>query len=149
MRQRGFTLIELLIVVSLIVVASAVATLAVRDPAATQLEREASRLAALLESARAEARAAGVPVLWQTTPNDSTRDFEFVGLPPTLELPNRWLDRDVEAEIRSEVGLQRAANLGPEPIIGAQRIELKLGDQRLSLSTDGLGPFGLGEIPRR
>jgi general secretion pathway protein H len=54
----GFTLIELLLVVVLIAVASAVASLSLRDPAATRLDQEAARLVALLESARTEARAA-------------------------------------------------------------------------------------------
>jgi general secretion pathway protein H len=31
--------------------------------------------------------------------------------------------------------------LGPEPLIPAQRIALGLGDRRLVLATDGLGPF--------
>jgi general secretion pathway protein H len=31
--------------------------------------------------------------------------------------------------------------LGPEPLIGAQRIVLSLEDRRLTLETDGLGPF--------
>ncbi len=59
-RQSGFTLIELLVVITLIAIASSVVTLAMRDPAATRLEQEAARLAALLESARAEARASGL-----------------------------------------------------------------------------------------
>ena len=40
--RRGFTLIELMIVVALIAIASAVVSLALRDPAATRLEREAA-----------------------------------------------------------------------------------------------------------
>uniref|UniRef100_UPI0017FC3268 pilus assembly FimT family protein n=1 Tax=Methylibium sp. TaxID=2067992 RepID=UPI0017FC3268 len=48
---RGFTIVELLIVVAVIAIASSVAVLALRDPSATRLEREAARLAALLESA--------------------------------------------------------------------------------------------------
>jgi general secretion pathway protein H len=31
--------------------------------------------------------------------------------------------------------------LGPEPLIGAQRIVLRLDEQTLTLATDGLGPF--------
>jgi general secretion pathway protein H len=31
--------------------------------------------------------------------------------------------------------------LGPEPLIGAQRVVLRLSDQRLEVATDGLGPF--------
>ena len=151
---RGFTLIELMIVVALIAIASAVASLALRDPAATQLEREAVRLAALLESARAEARASGLAVTW--TPgavdagpaglrpadgsDDATRvDFRFTGLPPSAALPQRWLAPGVSAEV---VGA-RSVPLGPEPLIGTQRIVLSLNDRRLTLATDGLGPFAV------
>ena len=35
----------------------------------------------------------------------------------------------------------RAVVLGPEPLIGEQRIVLRLDDQRLMLTTDGIGPF--------
>ena len=64
-RQAGFTLIELLVVVALIAIASSVVSLAMRDPASTRLEHEAARLAALLESARAEARASGLAARWE------------------------------------------------------------------------------------
>jgi general secretion pathway protein H len=66
-KTRGFTLIELLVVIAIVALASAAVTLAVRDPQATQLEREAARLSALLESARAEARASGLAVFWVPT----------------------------------------------------------------------------------
>jgi general secretion pathway protein H len=137
-RVRGFTLIELMIVVVLIAVASSVASLALRDPAATTLEREGARLAALLESGRAEARASALAAYWEPQPQAAgAPDFRFVGLPPSYELPTRWLESGVSAEV---VGA-RAVLLGPEPLIGAQRIVLRLRDQRLTLATDGLGPF--------
>jgi general secretion pathway protein H len=34
-----------------------------------------------------------------------------------------------------------AVVLGPEPVIGAQRLRLSLGSQSLTLATDGLSPF--------
>lgn len=132
--------------VALIAVASAVATLALRDPAASRLEQEAARLTALLESARMEARSLGLAVTWRPLPRDGANtstgpdaDFRFAGLPPSSTLPTRWLDRDVTAEI---VGAP-ALVLGPEPVIGAQRVTLRLDQQRLTLATDGLGPFVL------
>ena len=42
-------------------------SLALRDGNASRLEEEGARLSALLEMARAEARAAGTPVRWQPT----------------------------------------------------------------------------------
>ena len=133
---RGFTLIELMIVVVLIAVASSVASLALRDPASTSLEREGARLAALLEAARAEARASGLAAYWEPRAPEAP-GFRFVGLPPSEELPTRWLESGVSAEV---VGA-RAIVLGPEPLIGAQSIVLRLREQRLTLATDGLGPF--------
>jgi len=138
--QRGFTLIELMIVVVLIVVATSVASLAIRDPASTALEREAARLAALLESARAEARASGVAASWEPNSADpQATGFRFVGLGANTELPTRWLESGVSAEV---IGA-RAVVLVPEPLIGAQRIVLRLRDRRLVLATDGIGPFAV------
>lgn len=135
---RGFTLIELMVVVALIAVASAVASLALRDPAATRLDHEGARLVALLEAARTEARAAGLPVSWmpQTDP-DGIAGFRFIGLPPSNDRPSRWMADGVSAQVAGAP----AVVLGPEPLIGAQRIVLRLGEQTLTLETDGLGPF--------
>ena len=137
-RQTGFTLIELLVVVVIIAIASAVASLALRDPSATRLEHEAARLAALLEGARSEARSSGLSAYWEPKATQAGAEgFRFVGLPASSELPARWLVDGVTAEV---VGA-RAVVLGPEPLIGAQRILLKLNDRQLTLATDGLGPF--------
>jgi general secretion pathway protein H len=139
-RHAGFTLIELLVVVALIAIASGVASLALRDAASTRLEREAARLSALLESARAEARASGLAAYWEPLPADSDKgNFRFVGLPASSELPQRWLEPGVGVNV---VGA-RAVVLGPEPLIPAQHIVLSLEDRQLHLATDGLGPFAV------
>lgn len=122
---------------TLIAIAAAAISLSLRDPASAQLEREAERLAALFESARAEARAAGLEVNWTPVSDDSGDQFRFVGLPEKLQLPRRWLGEAVAVEI---VGA-RTVQLGPEPLIGAQRLRLRLGAQNILLVTDGLGPF--------
>jgi len=138
--RSGFTLIELLVVVALIAIASAVASLALRDPAATRLEHEGARLVALLEAARTEARASGLPASWEPRPEQAGAEgFRFIGLPTTTGLPSNWLNSGVSADV---VGA-RAVLLGPEPMIGAQRIVLRLDDQRLLIETDGLGPFAV------
>ncbi|MED5622178.1 pilus assembly FimT family protein [Ideonella sp. BN130291] len=138
---RGFTLIELMVVVAIIAIASGVAALALRDPASTRLEREAVRLAALLDSARAEARASGLPVRWMPVSPDNAGpagdQFRFIGLPPSAQMPTHWLGEGVSAQV---VGAP-AVRLGPEATIGPQRIVLSLDQQRLVLVTDGLGPF--------
>jgi len=43
--------------------------------------------------------------------------------------------------VSAEVIGARNVPLGPEPLIGAQRIVLSLHDRRITLATDGLGPF--------
>ena len=87
----GFTLVELLVVLLLIALVSGMASLALRDGGDFRLEREAMRLAALLESGRAEARASGVAVRFELTGDDpgSTASaaglaYRFVGLPASV-----------------------------------------------------------------
>jgi len=143
-RARGFTLIELLVVIAIVALTAGLASLALRDSAADRLEREALRLAALLEAARAESRATGLAVWWVPATDGASGEpgdggFRFVGLPPSSTLPQRWLDPEVRAEV---VGPPQVA-LGPDALIGPQRIVLRLGSHRLALATDGLGPFAV------
>ena len=131
----GFTLLELLVVVAIIAIASAGVSLALRDSGVTQLEREAQRLAALLESARAQSRTSGRPVQWRVVAGG----FRFEGLPPN-SLPEHWLAPTTEA--RGTGSLQ----LGPEPIIGRQQVVLAsslLPGRTLRVATDGLRPFAV------
>lgn len=134
-RAPGFTLLELLVVVAIIAIATAGVSFALRDTSAAQLEREALRLAALLESARAQSRSSGVPVRWQAT----EQGFRFEGLPPQA-LPDHWLSQD------TRVADSTVLVLGPEPIIGPQSVTLQSAAQpqhSLRIATDGLRPFAL------
>jgi general secretion pathway protein H len=139
--SRGFTLLELLVVVAIIAIATAGVSFALRDSQATQLEREAQRLAALFESARAQSRSSGVPVRWYPTPGG----FHFDGTPPDA-LPERWLSETTQ--VLGTATLQ----LGPEPIIGRQAVVIgssALPDRSLRIATDGLRPFAVtaGDAP--
>jgi len=105
----GFTLLELLVVVALIAIATAGVSLSLRDSADSALERDAQRLAALLETARAQARASELTVVWRTQP----AGFVFEGLPPP-GLPRQWLAPTTFANTAP-------VQLGPEPLIPPQR----------------------------
>lgn len=144
-RGRGFTLIELLVVVAILALTTTLVSLALRDSREQQLEREGVRLALLLETARAESRASGLPVWWSPAPPGEEPGFQFVGLTARQALPSRWLDNQVQAEVEGLPRLQ----LGPEALIGAQRVRLRLGDRQVTVETDGLAPFDLrsGEVP--
>lgn len=133
---RGFTLLELLIVIAIMAIATAGVGLALRDAPDTQLEREAQRLAVLLESARAQSRMTAAPVRWRPTASG----FAFDGLAPDSSIPTGWLGQDVRS---AGAG---AVLLGPEPVIGPQRIRLVSLSQpthSVTLATDGVRPFAL------
>lgn len=139
-RPRGFTLIELLIVISIMALASAGVAMALRDNSQTQLEREAQRLAALLDTARARSRASGVAVQWVTTP----QGFIFTGLPEG-SMPQQWLSASTQA-----LPTPLRLNLGPEPVIGPQQLTLVNSEapgRSLRLVTDGLRPFTVSNEP--
>src|SRR3954469_10636300 len=89
LRRAGFTLLELLVVIAIIAIASAGVAFALRDSSGVALERDAQRLGALLESARARSRLSGQPVRWVA---DGT-GFRFEGLPREA-LPTGWLAAD-------------------------------------------------------
>ena len=140
-RSGGFTLIELLVVVALIAITSATISLALRDPQELQLQREAQRLAALLETARAESRASGLAVRWIPKSAKPQEDFHFEGLPRTIQLPSRWLGEPVAVAIENATVANPGLILGPEPVIPAQRLRLQLGNQHVVMGTDGLAAF--------
>ncbi|MEO7953144.1 MAG: prepilin-type N-terminal cleavage/methylation domain-containing protein [Polaromonas sp.] len=136
---HGFTLIELLVVVAIMAVATAGVSLSLRDTSGTALEREAQRLAVLLESARAQSRMSAIPVRWRST----ATGFAFDGL-ANSSLPTQWLSPDVQA-----AGMP-VVTLGPEPVIGPQQITLvsiSKPENSLTLASDGVRPFSVKAEP--
>lgn len=139
--RRGFTLIELMVVLAIVALGTALVSLALPDGDRNVLARDGARLAALLESARAQSRVAGVPVQWRPTASG----FAFDGLPATAPpLPSGWLDPRTRAVGNAPV------TLGPDPIIPAQAIVLQLTGSAtppLRVATDGLRPFEVEDVP--
>ena len=136
-RQRllraGFTLLELLVVLSIIAIATAGTTLALRDPAEAVLQRDAERLAVLLESGRAVSRTRGAAVIWHPQGDG----FRFEGTIADV-LPQSWLNSGTRAVSAAPI------ILGPEPMIGPQEIILTHSGTavgRWRVATDGLRPF--------
>ena len=150
--QRGFTLMELTVVVAIIAIASAGVMFAIPDASTTALEREAQRLAALLDSARAQSRASGLAITWKPTEqgfvfegmakikNEKTGEMEDL-----VKYPTTWLSNETRAELASGLGNSSANSLalGPEPIIAAQEVVLRHAARSLTLATDGIRPFGI------
>jgi len=139
--NKGFTLIEMLVVLAIIAIGTAGVSLSLRDSAQSALERDAQRLAALLESARSKSRATGVAVVWRT----QGTGFVFEGL-ARQTLPQVWLDPQTQSLNAKPV------LLGPEPIIGAQTVALSTSANTparamLWVSTDGLRPFTVQATP--
>lgn len=145
----GFTLLELMVVVAIVALATAGVSLSLRDASATQLEREAQRMAALLESARAQSRAMGVPLYWQAQANGFAVGGQF----------RPWLTPGTQATVSANAGANRSANnpasrdgqprlvLGPEPVLPPQRLSLSLQGRTLWLASDGLRPFQISATP--
>ena len=148
--QHGFTLLELLVVMAIVAIASAGVVLTLRDSSASDLERDAQRLAAVLESGRAQSRMQGTPVTWRAVPGG----FALDGLNPPLP-PQAWLSADTTVGAVLRPPAPGALNttkttdrltLGPEPILEAQAVVLAVRSKpaiRLQLATDGLRPFAL------
>jgi general secretion pathway protein H len=146
--QTGFTLIELMVVITMIAIATAGVSFALRDSETSLLDKEAERLAVVLEAARVQSRSTGVALAWLPLPQG------FVVLPAS-EL-NRsqiqintssispWLAGAMNAQIiSSTAATQRSVLLGAEPMIAPSGVLLSLGPRRLRVVTDGLRPFAV------
>jgi general secretion pathway protein H len=144
--RLGFTLIELLVVIAIIAFATAGVSFAIRDSSQTALDREAERLAALFEAARAQSRASGVAVRWRLTDNG----FAFDGLPPQA-LPTQWQQAGFAAlPLDGNGRALPVLQLGPEPIIAAQQVLLSTEGplaRSVRITTDGLRPFTVQAVP--
>ena len=162
-RQQGLTLLELLVVLAIIGFGLAGVSLSLRDSNQTQIEREAQRLIAVLEAARAQSRTSGMALIWQPTaegfvirpalaPNQAlgnTAPSSATGntASPIATRTETWLATGTQAAISTATPANLVV-LGPEPILVPARITLSVATSNsakpapsLSISTDGLRPF--------
>jgi general secretion pathway protein H len=134
-RWRGLTLVELMVVLLIIGIATALTLLALPDSPQSQLQADASRLVALLESARAASRAQDEALRWRV--DDAGFRFEGRAGGPW---PSQWLHVDTQARVIGGSELL----LGPEPVIGAQSVALshrRRPESPIWVGTDGVRPF--------
>jgi general secretion pathway protein H len=146
--------LELLVVLAIIGFSVAGVSLSLRDSNQTQLEREAQRLVAVLEAARAQSRTSGVALIWQPTaegfvirpaiaPNQALSNSAS----PIATRTETWLTTGTQAAINTATRTNLVL-LGPEPILAPARITLSVATSNsakpfptLSIGTDGLRPF--------
>lgn len=152
-RQQGLTLLELLVVLAIIGFAMAGVSLSLRDSSQTQIEREAQRLVAVLEAARAQSRTSGIALIWQPTPegfvirpalapNAAQGNNTAITAAPSnaantiASRTETWLTAGTQAAVSTASASSSAlANntaptnlvvLGPEPILTPARITLSV-----------------------
>ena len=139
-----------MVVVAIIAIGSAGVMFALRDSAASQLEREGLRLAAMLESARAQSRSSGQALRWRPVDGgfviESTAGLPATGSTapnPSADAPrtSRWLSPNTRVQGRPELVL------GPEPLLPPQSVLIEsaaLPGRPVQVATDGLHPFRTG-----
>jgi len=140
-RWCGLTLVELMVVLLIIGIATALTVLALPESPQTQLQADASRLVALLESARAASRAQDEALRWRV----DGAGFRFEGRAGG-PWPTQWLHADTQAHV---IG-GRELLLGPEPVIAAQSVALshrRQPESPLWIGTDGVRPFQIMSAP--
>ncbi|EYC51068.1 general secretion pathway protein GspH [Hylemonella gracilis str. Niagara R] len=142
-RQGGFTLLELLVVLFIVALLGGGLAWSISQHGQHAPVREAQRLVALLEEARAQSHGTGQPVQWRAVPGG----FEFLGLTeptPTGEIKtrqHRWQHEEVSAIVLQPPGTTLL--LGPEPLLPPQRLRLQVNGQAVDVGTDGAQAFAL------
>jgi general secretion pathway protein H len=118
-----------------------------RDTQGIALERDAQRLAAMLEYGRAQSRMQGTPVRWRATEGG----FAIDGLNKPMPA-QAWLSEDtLVLDVLPHAGELRPAtmlslDLGPEPVLRPQTVLITSRQQpqtRVQIATDGLRPFAI------
>ena len=137
---KGFTLLELLVVLAIVALATGAAVLALRPQHEQVLQSTADRVAAQLESTRAFSRASGIAIYAVPSDNATALLIE----PGLSGVSNIELPDGMQAQVgvaTQNTGLVQKLRLGPEPLIGPQRLRLALASGSVWITSDGLRPF--------
>jgi len=142
--MRGFSLLEILIVIAIIAIASSALVIGAWPDSAATAEREARRLAALLESAHAEARASGQAIAWSPEGNG----YAFLrrsagGTWERFPQDTPYRARQLEAGVRLRG--ERAVLL-PYGLAGAFEAAIAGGSTQIILRSELLGRISLERI---
>lgn len=140
----GFTLVEVLVVVAIIAVLSAGGAWLARPNEAQLAEREAGRLAALLELALLEARASGRPIAWQPGPRGYAfsrrdEDGDWTPFPDDSVLRARTLPD--ATQLKAE-----RATLLPYGLAGPLEARIAGGGREIILRGGGIGRVALERL---
>ena len=132
-RAQGFTLLELLVVLAIVAIGSAVVTLSLRESPQTRLQSEAERLIAVLEAARANARASNTALRWHA--DDKGFQVQTLAATGQTQQTMTWYHAGTQATPSDVL-------ISPEPVQARISVTLRLGNEaRLSVGTDGAAAF--------
>ena len=148
----GFTLIEIMVVVVMIAVLSSILVIAIMPGDAALADKEARRLATLLELASAEARASGQGIAWSPERDgysfwQRSDDGEWARFPDTSIYRRRWFDGQTELrEVRiddRELPDGDRINMAPYGTRSLIEATIAGGDARITLRGGVLGRISL------
>jgi type II secretion system protein H len=142
--MKGFSLIELMVVVCMLAVLSLVFAIGVMPGEGAAAEKEARRLAALLELAAAEARASGEPLAW--TPERGGYSFwrkgedgEWLRFPESSPYRRRAFEAKVSVE-------GAAAMLLPHGLQAPLEASISGGNTQFIIRSGALGRVSLQRL---
>jgi general secretion pathway protein H len=150
MPQRGFTLIEVMVVLALLGMATGLVALAWPTDPHRALQRDAERVAAVLQAQRVLSRSTGQPRWWQVQGGELWVHAADTGPLPVLRLR----PQDPRVHWRSALDGQRHS-LGPEPIVPGQTLQVwrnrngspaeagMAAGSWVLVATDGVRPFAV------